>query len=253
MKEMDDFIKEINLILTNTLTRDNFCEVNFNLKEQLINYKNCINLYKLINDFNTKYYEFKKDHETLDKFNLGKIVEYIGFNKCKRGREVWLYAPTMIGKTDTILELMQREDEIYSICSNEIDLFDEKFYKKEINLNKDEVVKYLDLFEKHEKFINQYKYLKNKFIFGDGCTVMTSKISGRLLEDLKEIQIAFGNCYFNSYDFVKVPVSLGNNIKINYDKCEIELESKRKEIKEQEIDKILKKVYINNKYLKEEC
>ena len=53
MNELDKFIKEMNLVFTNTLTRDDFCVVDFDLDKQEINYNNSISLYELLNKFNT--------------------------------------------------------------------------------------------------------------------------------------------------------------------------------------------------------
>ena len=67
MNELDKFIKEINLIFTNTIQSIDFCRVGFDLEDQKINYENTINMYKLVSSFNKLYLPFKKEYDDLEK------------------------------------------------------------------------------------------------------------------------------------------------------------------------------------------
>lgn len=52
MNELDRFIKEINLVFTNTIQAIDFCRVGFDLEKRKVNYENAINMYKLVSSFN---------------------------------------------------------------------------------------------------------------------------------------------------------------------------------------------------------
>ena len=249
MKTFDDLIKEFNLIYTDTLKRDDFFTVGFDSKEKLLNLKKCITLYKLINDFNKKYNEFIEEYKQLNKFDFGEYMEIIRFIKKDNYRELWIWAPDIIDKGDSIIKMIEENDEIYTICTNEINPSDKEYYSITLDFDKNKVETYLNLFERYKKIIGQYNYLKNQMIFGDGCTTMFSKIEGNLLEQLKTFEICLGNDYFNTNDFIKILIKLGKKIEIDYSKVHLDINTIDEQVKEEDAEKILKKVYINEKYL----
>ena len=247
MKTLNDLIKEFNLLYTDTLTRDNFCRVGFDYKKELVNLKNSITLYKLISEFNKNYTKFIADYKALDKFDFGEYIEIIGFRKRDNDKELWIWAPDVIGKGDSIIKMVEKDNQIFTICTNHI--WNDKYYCIKLDYDKNKVKSYLDLFEKYENFLNQYKYLKHQMIFGDGCTTMFSKIDGELLEQLKSFEICLGNNYFNDYDHIKIPINLGKDIEIDYSKVDLDINTIDEQTKKEDAEKILKKVYINKKYL----
>lgn len=251
MRTLDDLIKEFNLLYTNTLTQHDFCRVGFDSKKELLDLKNCISLYKLINDFNKKYNEFIKDYNTLDKFDFGEYLEIIGFRKRDNDKELWIWAPDVIGKGDPIIKMVEKDNQIFTICTNDANPEYEKYYCTKLAYDKNKVKAYLDLFEKYEDLLNQYKYLKNQMIFGDGCTTMFSKIDGELLEQLNTFEISLGNNYFNDCDHIEIPINLGKDIEIDYEKVDLDINTIDEEVKKEDSEKILKKVYINKKHLEE--
>ena len=249
MKTLEDLIKEFNLLYTDTLTRDNFCRVGFDSKKELVNLKNSITLYKLISEFNKNYNEFIADYNALDKFDFKEYIQIIGFRKRDNYRDLWIWAPDVIGKGDSIIKMVEKDNQIFTICTN--DIWDEKYYCTKLEYDEEKVRSYLDLFEKHQSVINQYKYLKHQMVFGDGCTTMFSKIEGELLEQLKSFEISLGNNYFNTCDHIEIPINLGKDIEIDYSKVDLDINTIDEQTKKEDAEKILKKVYINKKYLEE--
>ena len=249
MKTLEDLIKEFNLLYTDTLTRDNFCRVGFDSKKELVNLKNSITLYKLISEFNKNYNEFIADYNALDKFDFKEYIEIIGFRKRDNYKELWIWAPDVIGKGDSIIKMVEKDNQIFTICTNDANSEYEKYYCTKLAYDKNKVKAYLDLFEKYEKFLNQYKYLKHQMIFGDGCTTMFSKIEGELLENLNTFKVCLGNNYFNTYDFIEIFVNLGKDIEIDYSKVDLDINTIDEQTKKEDAEKILKKVYINKKRL----
>ena len=81
MNELDRFIKDVNLVFTNTISRIDFCRVDFDISSQEINYDNTINLYKLVSSFNRLYMSFKKKYDSLNKLKLSKDLKILRFDK----------------------------------------------------------------------------------------------------------------------------------------------------------------------------
>ena len=198
MRTLDDFIKRTNLILTGTLTQEDFCKVGFDFKKQLIDYKNCLSLYQLVSEFNEKYKQFKKDYDSLNKLDLGKDIDIINFTKGNNYRFLSLYTPMILKKGDSTLVLTEKDDEIYSVCKNNLSVYDKNYYCIILDLDKTKVKAYLDLFEKYKELIRLYNTFENQFVYGDGCTVMFSNIEGDFLKSLNTFKLSFGNSYFNA-------------------------------------------------------
>lgn len=249
MKTLDDLIKEFNLLYTDTLKRDSFHKVGFDSRKELVNFKNCISLYQLISDFNNTYNAFIKEYKDLNKLDLGDYIEIIGFRKYDNDRQLYIWAPDIIDKGDSIIRMIEIDKKIVTICTNDINPYNKNYYKVNLEYDENKVKKYLDLFERYQILLNQYNYLKNQMIFGDGCTTMFSKIEGNLLQELKSFEIFLGNDYFNTGDYIIIPVNLGQDININYEKVNLGINTINEKVKQEDSEKILKKVYINKKYL----
>ena len=132
------------------------------------------------------------------------------------------------------------------------------FYRKKVELDENLVKKYLDFLEKYECFLQSYYNLRNKFIFGNGTTVLFSRIEGEILEKLKTFTIAFGNNYFITADSIRILFNLGETLNIDYNLCEIEMDLKKIENKKEYIDELVNNLFINRSklpvmYEKEKC
>ena len=264
MNELDRFIKEINLVFTNTIQAIDFCRVDFDLETQKVNYENAINIYKLVSSFNKLYKSFKKEYDSLEKLELGNHLQILGFsdfninNDYYRSLTIDILDPLIINKMDpsicacdyTVLYICEKNNNIYCFITNDINPFNKDYYKKEIKLDDTICKKYLDLFEKYKLLLEVYKCLKNKFVYGDGMNVLFTKIDGNFLNELTGFEVSFGQGSFNTNYYVNLYLNLVNNLNIDIDKCKIILDSKQIAPNEEIINKFINEVHINKKYLK---
>lgn len=257
MEELDRFIKELNLVFTNTIDRIEFCRVGFDINTENVNYENTTNLYNLVSSFNKLYLKFKKDYETLQKLELGKSIEILDFNKFNIDKDyyrtliIYIDEPTICNHNDTLLYICEKNDKIYSFVTNNINPFDKNYYRKDLKLDSEKCKEYLDLFEKHKLLLDTYKYLKNKFVFGDGTNTLFTRIKGEFLEELTDFEINFGQCFMNTEHYVKILFYLGKNLNIDIDKCKIILDCEEIKPNKNLIDKFSNNIHINKRYLKE--
>ena len=198
MNELDKFIKEINLVFTNTIQAIDFCRVDFDLEKQKVNYENAINMYKLVSSFNKLYLSFKKEYNDLEKLELGKDLQILNFNQFTIDKEhhriidIYITNPIICDHNYTILSICEKNNHIYSFISNRTNPFDKEFYKKDIQLDVNICKKYLDLFEKYQLLFETYNQFKNKFVYDDGINILCTKIEGNFLKELTGFEISFG-------------------------------------------------------------
>lgn len=260
MQNIDELLKEYNLIFTGTKDRGDFCKINFNIDKEEVNYDNCISLFDLVSSFNKLYTMFKKEYEELKKLDLGKKVEVISFNKYTyddseyRILSLYIDEPTITDHPDTILYIREIDGEMKPFVTNNISSFHKNFYHDEVNLDSEISKKYLDLFEKYNLLLEIYKYLRNKCLFGDGTYGMYTIIDdyqSSLLNGLNNFKICFGATYINAEYFFTLSINLGENFGIDYDNCSYKENDEPKEFSQKKFMEILKKTYINKKYTKE--
>ena len=105
----------------------------------------------------------------------------------------------------------------------------------------------MDFVQKYNLFLESYYDLKNKFIYGDGTTVLFSRINGEIFDELKTFELSFGNVYFNSKDNINVIFNLGKNFSIDYDVSKVVLEQEEvKEDKKESIDKLVNNLFVDS-------
>lgn len=260
MKDLDRYMKECNLVFTDTVDRLEFCRVDFDIDKTEVNYNDSISLLHLVSSFNKLYVSFKKEYDKLEKLNLGKSVKVLRFGKFDYNKDdyrnllVYIDEPTITKHGDTILYLMEINGEIKPFVTNNINPFDKNYYREDVKLNNDIAKKYLDLFEKYSLLLNTYNYLKNCQIFGDGTNCIFTVIdnyNSNLLEGLNKFKISFGSAYFNTEYFADLLINLGDNFGIDYDGCKLILDGEDTSIEKKDYDKILENIYVNKKYTKE--
>ena len=93
--------------------------------------------------------------------------------------------------------------------------------------------------------IDGYNYFKNKQIFGNGTSMIFTKINGDLLNGIDTFEISFGNVYFNYEDYVNVVFRLGDKLEIDYDRSVLKLGNVSYEDKSMVIDEFVKNIYVN--------
>lgn len=259
MKKLDKYIKECNLVFTDTIDRLDFCRVDFDIDKAEVNYVDSINLLHLVSSFNKLYLSFKKEYDELDKLNLGKTIEVLSFGKFDYNgdnyRTLILYIdnPIITSHKDTILYLREINDEIKSFVTNNINPFDKKYYRENVKLNNDIAKKYLDLFEKYSLLLEIYNHLKNNQIFGDGTNCIFTVIdnyNSNLLEGLRTFKLSFGSAYFDTEYYAELLINLGDNFGLDYDNCKLILDCENIKLDEEVCRKVLNNVYLNKKYVK---
>ena len=249
MEKLETFIKEVNLIPTGTMDKYEFASPNFNLKEKLVEYKNCISLYKLISNFNEQYNAFLKDYNELEKIEKYEKAAKIIYRSSTNYdyKDLMLYIPSLPTNKD-VINLSEEKGLLYSVALGPIDKPNPRI---DLNLKASVIKGYLDLFEKYKELLSQYNFLQNQCIFGDGTTGLYSEIKGYFLKGLNKFNVSFGNTYFLSEDFVTISTNLGNNLSIDWKESKIELDTKEVEVTEEATEKLLKKTYINKDIIQE--
>lgn len=249
--DLEKFIYAFNLVTTLTVIDRSELRylINKNISKE-IDCSNSINFYQLVELFNKQYLHFKKDYEKLEKIDFGEYIQFFNFVKTETSRYLGIYISSpnndICDKGDTILYLLEENSAICSYITNDINPFDKDYYWEKVQLDNNLLKKYLDFVEKYELFLSGYYSLENKFIYGDGTTVLSSKINGDIFNKLEMFELHFGNLYFNTEDFINVFFKLGEEFIIDYDSSKVILEQKEiLENKKEVIDNLINNLFIN--------
>lgn len=250
--DLEKFIYAFNLLTTLTIAdRKELYNLINNKNNKEIDYSNSINFYKLVELFNKQYIIFKKEYEKLEKINFGEYIRFFNFGVSGSDRYLGIYISGLnkeiSDKYDsTILYLFEENGTINSYITNDINPFSKEYYREEIRFDNNLLKNYLDFVQKYNLFLESYYDLKNKFIYGDGTTVLFSRINGEIFEELKTFELSFGNVYFNSEDNINVIFNLGENFSIDYDVSKVVLEQEEvKEAKKESIDKLVNNLFVD--------
>lgn len=256
MDKRNDFVNTSNLIFTDTITREDLCRVDFDIKKQVPNLENSISVYDFMKSFNDEYMRFKKDYEELGKIKLGKynsiILDYKNSDSTLKNVEIYVEKPIMTDHNFTYFNILEKDGKIETfVTSGGLPYNNENFYRDEVKVDGFPAKDYLDLFMEYQEFVEKYKYLKNVQLFGDGTFCIFSSIdniNANLLNNLKEWKFSLGGSYFDGEDYLEFNSLFKNNFKLNEDKCRFiydcndELNTNYEEM--------AKKLYLNNKYTK---
>lgn len=256
--DLERFIYSFNLVTTLTIkdSKEWVCILN-NENEKEIDYSNSINLYHLVESFNRYYCFFKNDYQSLTKLNLGTEMEILKFNSVTSNsdsyRDLIIYIDTpnkyVCNHYEALLYLSSHNEKIQSYITNGLNCWDDCYYRKELELDEKTCKEYLDFGDKYGLLIDSYDFLRNKFIFGNGCTVLFSKINGKLNGMLNDFVITFGNLYFNSEDYIEVVFKLGEDLSIDYDTSKVIFNNLEYTDKKDIIDKLINNLYISRSKL----
>jgi len=256
MEKLDKYIKECNLVFTDTIDRLDFCRADFDIDKTEVKYVDSINLMHLVSSFNKLYLAFKKEYDELEKLDLGKNIEVLSFVKFDYEGDNYRYLalyidnPVITNHKDTFLYLREFNGEIKPFVTNNINPLDEKYYHDNVKLDSDIVKRYLDLFEKYSLLLETYNHLKNSQIFGDGTNCIFTFIDGNLLEGLRNFKLSFSSSYFDTEYYTEFLINLGEKFGIDYDNCKLILDSEETFIDKASYDKIFENIFINKKYIK---
>jgi len=239
---LNDFIYNFNLVTTKTITDiKELCTVQKVNKQ--IDYSESISLIDMLNLFNQAYLKFLSDFKEVATLEfLGKKISFENFYFNSNTSVLYLSTakPNLkyISENWYCIYIINYDDNnIDFIATNGLDGLKRK--SKKLDIPNDIKNAYLSLMRKHKLFLDSYFRLKENFIFGNGTTVLFSKIYGDILTKLNSFELAFGNLYFNCEDIIKIRIDLGEKLKIN------SIDKKGLADKIQVINELLNKLYIS--------
>lgn len=254
--DLTDFIYDFNLSTTGTV-KDiyEWCQIVNSGRKGEIDYKNSVSLYDIVDYFNTAYLAYRLEKDELKKVlsSLGEKIKY-GYHSVSEDFSVLVldvvhpYVRVLDAKR-AIISFVSKDDELYVRADNGRNWYDKKYKSKHVDIDQSSVRNCLNIVSRHDLFLESYAELKDKFVFGNGTTVMFSKIDGDIIDELSTFTISFGNSYMNTHDFIEIKIKLGDEVVILYDESKVEISSK--EIKEDDekkriIDELLRSIYINS-------
>lgn len=254
--DLKDFIYDFNLVSTLTV-KDVYecCDVINNGRERDIHYQDCVSLYELVSKFNDEYLKYLKYQKEFKKIVglLGKNVVY--GNHCVSGDFTFLllgvYNPysNVFDEDYGEVYLANRNDEYFVSVNNGRKWSDPKYKYRVASFNIEIVKRCLDIVSRNNLFLEAYRDLANKFVFGNGTSVIFTKIEGDLFERLDTFTLTFGNSYMNSEDFIEVKFKLGDELVILYDESKVILydeEIVNLEDKKKIIQELLSGIYVHS-------
>ena len=257
---LTNFIYDFNLATTMT-AKDVYerCQVINSGRERKIDYKNSVSLYDVVDRFNTAYMAYTLESDEFKNIlkSLGKEVIY-GYHSISDEfalliLDVFDPKVEVFDGRQTIVNFINRNgDEYFVNANNRKRRFDKEFRSKDVDVSEENIKICLDIVRRHDLFLEGFRELKNKFVFGNGTTVVFSKIDGDILDELSMFTLTFGNSYMNSSDFIEVKFKLGEKLKILYGRSKLALddeEIKEKSEKKRIIDELLSGIYINSEKL----
>lgn len=250
------FIYDFNLFSTLTVA-DIYegCSIINNGRVKEIDYGNCVSLYDVVERFNKSYLDFLKGSCQFREIisSLGEDVSYashsVSDDFISLCLDVSKPCSDIFDEAYAEVYLVNNCGNCYAFANNGRRRFDEGYKCNSVNVDSDSIGICLDIVKNNNLFLGAYRDLKNKFVFGNGTTVIFSKIEGELLDGLTTFTLTFGNSYMNSTDFIEVKFRLGENLEILYDESKVELgdeeitdmDKKREVIKE-----LLSGIYVNS-------
>ena len=246
------FIYEFNLVSTDTVgDRYEWANILNNNIDMEIDYKNSISLYHLVDSFNKLYLRFKEDQCGLTNLKIKgdmHIVRYYSNENGDYERLVYFldnYNDKMFIDGEGILYI-ERDNDIYKCyLTNTLFSYEEGFLKKELLLSDRSMKKYLEFGSKYDVLIDGYNYFKNRQIFGNGTSLVFTKVNGDLLNGCNTFEISLCNVYMNSEDYINIVFKLGDNLEIDYDSSIVELGNNLYDDRTMVINEVVKNIFIN--------
>lgn len=252
---LNAFIYDFNLVTTGTV-KDIYdsCFVINNGRKKKIDYQNCISLYDLIYIFNLAYIKYLEDKDSIKNIlsQLGDDIRYCFHSVSKDFNSLCLEVlktyPNIFEEEYSIINFINSNDLYYVMANNGRRLFDKKYKSERVDLDSESISTCIDFVKKHNLLLECYRDLGNKFVFGNGTTVLFTKIDGDILDDLSTITLAFGNSYMNSTDYIEVKFKLGKKLEILYSESKVTMADEEvidPNLKKNIINELISEIYIN--------
>lgn len=259
--DLKDFIYDFNLV--STLTINDVCEscsVINNGRNRDINYQDCISLFEIVSMFNEEYLKYINDQKELKKIVslLGRNVVY--GNHGVSGDFTFLLLGVYNPNQDVFDEdygevyIANKKDEYFVSVNNGRKWSDPKYKYKIASFNVDIIKRCLDIVSRNNLLLEGYRDLANKFVLGNGTTVVFTKIDGDVLDKLDTFTITFGNSFMNSSDYIEVKFKLGKTLEILYGDSRVVMHDKEindLDRKKNIINELLSGIYVNSNKLSE--
>ena len=255
--DLTTFIYDFNLATTGT-AKDVYerCQIINSGRKKEIDYRTSVSLYDVVDRFNTAYLAYTLESDEFKNIlkSLGKEVIY-GYHSISEGFALLIldvFDPSFEAFEDrqAIVNFINRNNDEYFVnAENGERRFSEKFRSKGVDIAEEKIKVCLDIVREHDLFLESFRELKNKFVYGNGTTVVFSKIDGDVMNELSTFTLTFGNAYMNSSDFIEVKFRLGEKLRILYGSSKVTLddeEIKEKSKKKQIIDELLSGIYVNS-------
>ncbi len=254
--DLTNFIYDFNLATTCT-TKDvkEECQIINEGRNVVINYDNCVSLYDIVERFNNSLLEFGKDKKEFKKIlsSLGEKVVY-GFHTVSDeftclSLDVYNPAPEVFDESRAIVKFIDNDGTCYASANNGRNVFDQKYKSNSVQIDEEDVEACLGIVNKHDLFLESFRELQNKFVFGNGTTVVFTKIDDDILGKVTTFTLTFGNAYMNTSDFLEVKIRLGEHLEVLYGKSGVLMQDEEiKDIAEKKkiIDELLRGFYVNS-------
>ena len=251
---MGDDIKEFehifNLISTHTVEDAYEYHVIKEVVKNLVNKKDSISLYYLVDSFNKMYNCFKKELSELPRLDFEGSFSYRCYVEGKErtsNKDFQFLVLHIDGSRKKRANLIMQETEGVQECYRTDEwgfMLGYGINKTQVSIDESTVRKYLDFFQKYEPFLKTYTDINNKLLFTNGTTTLESNINGNVMKDLTTFTLRVANYYPPSADLFEIPIALGNDIKIDYDHSKAIYNSNPVENKKEVIDELLKNLYV---------
>lgn len=242
--DLSNFIYDFNLVTTLTV-RDIYesCSAINNGRKIKINYQNCISLYGLVEIFNKSYMKYIEDKDNFKNIlsQLGKEIRYchhsVSDDFTSICLEVFETYPNIFSEKYSIVYFVNNDGNYYVSANNGRRMFDKQYKSTRVDLDECSIISCLDFAKKHNLFLEGLRDLEEKFVFGNGTSVLFTKIDGDMFDKLSTFTLTFGNSYMNSTDYIEVKFRLGESLEIIYDESKVTMDDE--EILDSEIKKRL--------------
>ena len=257
MDKINSWFKRVNLLLTNTCSKDDFKEKGFDINSIEVTTDNSISLYDLLASFNKMYLAFQKEYRSLKKLPFGESIQIGDF--CKFGNveeesrllPIYVDSPTFTNHDKTVLYIYEEKGIVSSFAANLPDEITN--YHEDVNFDSSDLKGYLDLFEKYALLFRLFKILKFNYLYTDGTNIlfsMISKESDDLFDELDSITLRISTLYWMSPENeLYIEFNLGKTSGIDYRHSHIKIEDESLKVGMDQYNSILRSIYINGSYL----
>ncbi len=261
--DLDELIKKFNLVFTDTIKKRDLYRVDLDKTDA--NIDNSISLYDLVTSFNKLYNDFKKKYDKLEKFDFCKKqypCRFFEFNFDGYYRVLELLIDgcnpeKFKGNDELELNLEEKDGKNESYATNGANSWDDDYYNEDIEIDNNLVKEYLDLFQEYNFLMELFYRLKEDIVFSDGTFSIVSKIrNGNTIdvmfgEDIDTLKLCIFASYFDQFNEIIITFKLGNDISIDLDNSRVTLNGNKIDINSEMCFDILKRIYLNSKYLEE--